>query len=478
MELAAPVAKIDFQSAFERLPTPFTLIDRDFVYVAVNAAYLAMTERKREDVIGRYIFDAFPQDDPEGMRLLRESLERVRDSGREDVLPVFRYDIPSADGRVHERYWSVTHTPLLDADGRTEFILRHSEDITELQTMRRKSAAAALGQSILRRAETQATQSAELQRLFDSAPGFMAVIRGPQLVFEWANRAYYKLVGSRELIGRSVFDVIPQAAKLYRSILERVLVTGEPFNGRGMPIVLPDSDGVPRTRHLDFIYQPIVGADGEVTGIFVEGQDVTEAFQAQAKQQLLLDELNHRVKNTLATVQAIVGQTLRADRAPEDFAAHLQARLKALSQTHDALTGSRWQGAAMRAMLRTEFAPFAPERIDLVGEDVVLPPQSALPLGMVFHELATNAAKFGALSTDAGRVTVTWSLGETPQGSALTLDWVENGGPPVAAPARLGFGARLIERTLAGELGGSASLDYQVEGLRCTLKAPLKGPVR
>jgi two-component sensor histidine kinase len=245
-----------------------------------------------------------------------------------------------------------------------------------------------------------------------------------------------------------------------------------------MPLVLPDSDGVPRNRHLDFIYQPIIGADGGVAGIFVEGQDVTEAFQAQAKQQLLLDELNHRVKNTLATVQAVVGQTLRADRQPEDFAAHLQARLKALSQTHDALTGSRWQGAALRSMLQTEFAPFAPGRIDLIGEDVVLPPQSALPLGMVFHELATNAAKYGALSVAEGRVSVTWSLSETPAGPALTLDWVESGGPPVAAPTRLGFGARLIERTLAGELGGSASLDYQVEGLRCTLKAPLKGPVR
>jgi PAS domain S-box-containing protein len=478
MELAAPVAKIDFQSAFERLPTPFTVLDRDFFYVAVNAAYLSMTERRREDVVGRYIFDVFPQKDAEGQRLLLDSLERVRDTAREDVLSAFRYDIPVAAGGLQERYWSVTHTPILDEDGRTGFILRHTEDITELHTMRRKTADAALGQSILRRAETQAAHSAELQRLFDSAPGFMAIIRGPDLVFEWANRAYYKLVGSRELIGRTVFDAIPEAARLYRAILERVLATGEPFVGRGMPLVLPDSDGVPRNRHLDFIYQPIIGADGGVAGIFVEGQDVTEAFQAQAKQQLLLDELNHRVKNTLATVQAVVGQTLRADRQPEDFAAHLQARLKALSQTHDALTGSRWQGAALRSMLQTEFAPFAPGRIDLIGEDVVLPPQSALPLGMVFHELATNAAKYGALSVAEGRVSVTWSLSETPAGPALTLDWVESGGPPVAAPTRLGFGARLIERTLAGELGGSASLDYQVEGLRCTLKAPLKGPVR
>jgi two-component sensor histidine kinase len=306
----------------------------------------------------------------------------------------------------------------------------------------------------------------------------MAVIRGPDLVFEWANRAYYKLVGSRELIGRRVFDAIPEAAQLYRSILERVLSAGEPFIGRGMPLVLADADGAARNRHLDFVYQPIIGPDGEVSGVFIEGQDVTEAFQAQARQQLLLDELNHRVKNTLASVQAIVTQTVRSGRAPQDFAQDLQARLKALSQTHDALTGSRWQGAALRAMLLAEFAPFAPQQIELSGEDVVLPPQNALPLGMVFHELATNAAKYGALSVAGGRVSVAWSLGQTPAGPALTLDWVESGGPPVAAPARLGFGARLIERTLAGELGGSASLDYQVEGLRCTLKAPLKGPLR
>lgn len=478
MELAAPVAKIDFRSAFERLPAPFTVLDRDFVYVEANAAYLKMTERTRESIVGRYLFDAFPQNDPEGRRLLLESLERVRETGREDVLATFRYDIPAPTGGLQERYWSVTHTPVLDDRGRTAFILRHTEDITELHTMRRKTADAALGQSILRRAETQATHSAELQRLFDAAPGFMAVIRGPQMVFEWANRAYYKLVGSRELIGRSVFDAIPEAGELYQSILERVLKTGEPFVGRGMPITLPGADGSPQNRHLDFVYQPIIGADGEVTGIFVEGQDVTEAFQAQAKQQLLLDELNHRVKNTLASVQAIVSQTLRDDREPQAFAQDLQARLKALSQTHAALTGSRWQGAGLRAMLMTEFAPFAPQQIELNGPDVVLPPQSALPLGMVFHELATNAAKYGALSLAEGRVSVTWTLGETPAGPAMTLDWVESGGPPVSAPARQGFGARLIERTLAGELNGSASLDYQVEGLRCTLKAPLKGLVR
>jgi PAS domain S-box-containing protein len=478
MELAATVAKIDFQSAFERLPAPFTVLDRDFVYVEANTAYLRMTQRPRDAVVGRYIFDAFPQKDEEGQRLLRESLERVRDTAREDVLSAFRYDIPAPAGGLQERYWSVTHTPILDDDGRTEFILRHTEDITELHGMRRKTADAALGQSILRRAETQAAQSAELQRLFDAAPGFMAVIRGPDLVFEWANRAYCKLLGSRELIGRRVFDAVPEAAQLYRSILERVLSTGEPFVGRGMPLTLADADGVPRNRHLDFVYQPIIGPDGEVSGVFVEGQDVTEAFQAQAKQQLLLDELNHRVKNTLASVQAIVTQTVRAGRQPQAFAQDLQARLKALSQTHDALTGSRWQGAALRAMLLTEFAPFAPQQIELSGEDVVLPPQSALPLGMVFHELATNAAKYGALSLAGGRVSVAWSLGQTPAGPALTLDWAESGGPPVAAPARQGFGARLIERTLAGELGGSASLDYQVEGLRCTLKAPLKGPLK
>lgn len=476
MELAAPVANIDFRTAFERLPTPFTVLDRAFVYVDANAAYLKMTERSRDSVIGRYIFDAFPQDDEEGRRIVRESLERVRDTGREDVIAAFRYDIP-ADGALAERHWSVTHTPLLDDDGRTAFILRHTQDITELQIARRSKADPALSQNVLRRAETQQAQSAELQRLFDAAPGFMAVIRGPDLVFEWANRAYYRLVGSRELIGRSLFDAIPEAAEGYRAILQRVLATGEPFIGRGMPLQLPGADGKPQNRHLDFIYQPIIDVDGQVAGIFVEGQDVTDAFQAQAKHQLLLDELNHRVKNTLASVQAIVAQTLRSGREPHDFAQDLQARVKALSQTHDALTASRWRGAGLRALLQTEFAPFAPERIVLCGDNLVLPPQSALPLGMVFHELATNAAKYGALSAEGGQVSVSWGTETGPAGTVLTLDWSESGGPPVAEPARRGFGARLIERTLAGELNGFASLDYQVEGLRCTLRAPLKGYV-
>ena len=138
------------------------------------------------------------------------------------------------------------------------------------------------------------------------------------------------VLGGNGKTGRKVAEALPDAASQgFVDLLDIVYVSGQSYVATATPFAMQPAPGAPISqRYLDFVYQPIRDDAGRVTGIFVEGQDVTEAFQAQAKQQLLLDELNHRVKNTLATVQAVVGQTLRADRQPEDFAAHLQARLK------------------------------------------------------------------------------------------------------------------------------------------------------
>jgi two-component sensor histidine kinase len=184
---------------------------------------------------------------------------------------------------------------------------------------------------------------------------------------------------------------------------------------------------------------------------------------------LLLDELNHRVKNTLATVQAIAQQTLRGATTPETFAAAFESRLLALSQTHNALTDSQWTGAGLRQLLLHELGPYGDERVMLDGPDVQLPARVALSLGMVFHELATNAAKYGALSTD-GQLRLTWSISDE---DALSFEWCETGGPAVVAPRRRGFGSRLIERSITGELRGTFVADYQPDGLVVRFEAPL-----
>ncbi|MEI9964111.1 MAG: PAS domain S-box protein [Caulobacteraceae bacterium] len=215
--------------------------------------------------------------------------------------------------------------------------------------------------------------------------------------------------------------------------------------------------------------------DGKVAYSVRVIQDITERRNAEARQKVLLDELNHRVKNTLATVQSIALQTARNAPTMDAFTHDFEARLVALSKAHDLLTRDHWEGADLGDILRQELAPFGDGPVRLEGPKLTLAPRSTLALAMAFHEMATNAAKYGALSTPDGRLDVRWDVaprsGERP--ARLSLSWTENGGPPVAPPRRRGFGARLVERTINGDLGGSCEMRFDPEGVRCEIQAPL-----
>jgi two-component sensor histidine kinase len=192
-------------------------------------------------------------------------------------------------------------------------------------------------------------------------------------------------------------------------------------------------------------------------------EDITGRKQSEARQHLLIDELNHRVKNTLATVQSLAAQTFRQGHPPEIAQARFEARLMALSRTHNLLNETRWMDAPLSRVLSLELAPYQIEgndRVVLSGPEVDLDARSAVVLGMVVHELATNAAKVGALSNAEGRVAVTWSATSVEDGTKVEIRWCERGGPAVVAPTRRGFGSRLIEHAVRGELA---------EGLTCTI---------
>jgi two-component sensor histidine kinase len=178
------------------------------------------------------------------------------------------------------------------------------------------------------------------------------------------------------------------------------------------------------------------------------------------------------VKNTLATVQSIAMQTARSHTDPRTFAEGFQARLMALSHTHDLLTRSHWEGADLRAVLQHETEAHGASRISLVGPPVALEPAAALSLGMIFHELATNAAKYGSLSAPEGRVMVDWSVADHAR-PVLHLTWREIGGPAVSAPERKGFGSRLIERNVRHDLAGEVKVDYASTGLAVEFRVPL-----
>ena len=207
-------------------------------------------------------------------------------------------------------------------------------------------------------------------------------------------------------------------------------------------------------------------------------QDITERKAAERRAKLLIDELNHRVKNTLATVQSLATQTARGVLNPAAFRERFEGRLIALSKAHDQLTVHHWESADLRNLLSGSLAPYAgtgAERIVLRGEDIELRPRAVLTLAMAFHELTTNAAKYGALSVAGGRIEIRWQPidGEAGGRRQLRIDWVEQDGPPVAPPEQRGFGSKLIEGSIAAELGGSASLAYEPDGLRCAIVIPL-----
>ncbi len=209
----------------------------------------------------------------------------------------------------------------------------------------------------------------------------------------------------------------------------------------------------------------------KLAGVVSDITDRRRAFEALAtserRQKLLINELNHRVKNTLATLQSIAALTARRATSVEEFSAQFEARLMALSDTHNLLTATGWERATLSDLLAKEMRPYSPEQFRLTGADVMFDPPQALAMGMIVHELATNAAKHGALSTPDGCVSVSWS--EPDADGLTTLDWTETQGPPVSTPGRTGFGSRLIATSLKGDLGGQAELDYAPDGFRARL---------
>ncbi len=213
----------------------------------------------------------------------------------------------------------------------------------------------------------------------------------------------------------------------------------------------------------------------KLAGVVSDITDRHRAYEAletsERRQKLLINELNHRVKNTLATLQSIAALTASV----EEFSALFEARLMALSETHNLLTASGWEQATLADLLAKELRPYSPDQFRLEGPDVLFDAPQALAMGMIVHELATNAAKHGALSTPDGRVSVSWSEPDTDD--RTTLDWIETGGPAVATPGRTGFGSRLIATSLKGDLKGSADLDYAPAGFRARLVFRPQKPV-
>ncbi len=226
-----------------------------------------------------------------------------------------------------------------------------------------------------------------------------------------------------------------------------------------------------------FTASPIRDEASRTIGTIIEVRDIREEKVAQERQRLLIDELNHRVKNTLSAVQSIAYQSLKS--ADADARQAFEGRLVALSGAHNVLTTQGWTGASLCTAIETAIAPFqSPERFHLIGVDHPLAPKMVVSLSMVIHELATNAVKYGALSVPGGSVHIEWVVTSAADADRLAMRWEEAGGPQVAVPSRRGFGTRLLERQVAMEFAGTIELQYRPSGLLCQMDLGLPKPGR
>jgi two-component sensor histidine kinase len=250
------------------------------------------------------------------------------------------------------------------------------------------------------------------------------------------------------------------------------LQTGASFHNHEVVIERPDGQRLTLLVNI----AALKDTNGRVNGAINCFQDITDRKQEEDRQHYLIQELNHRIKNTLATVYSMSANTARSATSIVDFKSRFEARLLALSHAHSMLSEGQWRSAKLRDLLAQQLEPFGVRedpRVRLEGPEVDLQPQLALALSMVFHELMTNAAKYGPLSVEGGQISVEWKLSDIEGDRQLTLQWLEMDGPPVQAPQRTGFGTRLI-RTITKTWGGNADLLFESSGLQVWMSVPLQ----
>jgi len=287
-------------------------------------------------------------------------------------------------------------------------------------------------------------------------------------VYIEANPALAVRSGVTGVLNRRVTEVLASEAEDWIAILGQVLRSGESIRFE-RPLATTG-------RLLELFAFRVEPASNRQVGVLF--QDVTQQRQGQEHMRLMVNELNHRVKNNLAMIQAIAAQSFRNADSLADAQERFTARIMAMAQANDLLTGERWAGASLRNAVDQVVRSHCPDagRCAVSGPEARLSPKTALALSLALHELATNALKYGAWSTGAGRVAVSWSVYPARGGERLKFEWREEGGPVVVMPSRRGFGSRLIERGLAAEMRGDVTLAFAAEGLVCTLDAPLDDP--
>ena len=427
----------------EGIGQPFYAVDGNWRIYLYNRHAAEHFERSAEQMIGTMLWENFPQD---------------RDAARGHILHnamASRQVVKGETMSLMGRYVSYCIFPLGDGLG---VIFR---DVTDRRSAEKQREEA---EDALRE------RTVQLEAVLETIPTAVWFTTDRELRHVIGNRRAIELLRMPREVDLSSALNSPKGFTVFRNGIE-VPPDGRPLHRAAHGEEVSDEllevrfDNGDR-RLLLMRAAPLRDQAGALQGAVCAGADVTERHRHEDHLRLLLNELNHRVKNTLAIVQSIASLTLKdADPA---LRVAFEDRLLTLSAAHNLLTDESWTGARLDAVARASLRT-ARERISFAGEDLRLKPKSAVALSMALHELGTNALKYGALSAAGGTVEVRWSASD----GRFRLCWRETGGPPVAPPGHRGFGSRMIERGLAAELQGEVRIDWRPEGVVCTIDAPL-----
>lgn len=323
-----------------------------------------------------------------------------------------------------------------------------------------------------------ATQAWELSLLRARFARYETALRGSQVTVYTQDRDLRYMSISNSMLGRSAEAMLGctdsevlagDGAAAIMAAKREVLATGE---AKRAEIPLEDARGI---RWHDLHIEPLRNETNEIIGLTCASVDVTERKEGEAHLRLLLRELTHRSKNLLAVIQAMARQTANHAGSTDAFLKQFGSRLQALAASHDLLVRESWYGASLGELIRSQLSSYLDGnavQISIEGPPIALKPEAAQSLGLALHELAINAAKFGALSVPKGRVSITWIRRETAVDNAVELDWREQLGPKVKARRKKGFGTMVIERNLARALDAKVNMDFDPDGLHCHIVIP------
>jgi PAS domain S-box-containing protein len=463
---ASAPASPSVTTALRHAPMGIAIFDDQMRYLAASRQFLTDQGMSPDTpLLGRRHYDVFPEVPQvwrdKHVQVLTEGVELRDDEGQHYV---------DRNGQVHWVRWSMA--PWRTDDGRIGGLVLYTEMVTKAVEAKQRLLAA----------------EARYRAVFDQAAMGVARVDGRGRFLEVNDRFCAITRRDRDaLLAATFMDIVRGDEAVAAAVAQgQALLAGE-IDTYAVERRVEGRDG---TVWVHVTASRVDPGDGRPYLVVIIS-DISARKQVEAEQQhyqgqlrLLINELNHRVKNTLATVQSMASQTLKTEPDPIVAFEKFESRLMGLSQVHDVLTRESWHGAGLCDVAERALAPFTPpasdgtkgcDRLTIDGPPVWLAPGGALTMALIFHELATNALKYGALSTGEGKVVLGWTYDDASRD--LVLAWTETGGPPVTAPTRRGFGSRLIERSLRGELKGAATMDYRPQGLVCTMRATLSDPV-